>query len=395
MATSVLDYGAVGDGSTDDTAAIQATVAAVVSAGGGVVFVPAGVYMVSAPVVVASDCVWFLGEQAPVTMSSGGWQDGVLSVIRAAPSWSQGAAAQPAMLLWDAVTGGTPLNRGGVERLSIDGGNTTTLIHGIATYGRIAAFGADNVIVGGFYHADSIGINNIQGTTSGNLTPVGNTYSNILVQQCYGGGCYLGSGDLQVFSVHAQSCTTPGQNTGDGITIYGGAGDARVIGCRGDLSTNGFVIDATLGAANSYLGMVQLVGCSTQRNRQNGLKISNDEGQAICPVLASGCSFQGDGVSGGYNAGVRCSGQVVATLSNCQVLVDTVDVAGGAPGYAITTASDGTAPPKAVSVMGGFYNAVTAFSHQANAPGIAVVNCLAWIGGQWTISGTPTHQTAM
>lgn len=43
---NVVDYGATGDGSTDDTAAIQAAIDAAEAAGGGVVYFPAGVYVV-------------------------------------------------------------------------------------------------------------------------------------------------------------------------------------------------------------------------------------------------------------------------------------------------------------------------------------------------------------
>jgi hypothetical protein len=44
---NVLDFGAVGDGVTDDTAAIQAAVNAVFAAGGGEIFFPKGTYLVS------------------------------------------------------------------------------------------------------------------------------------------------------------------------------------------------------------------------------------------------------------------------------------------------------------------------------------------------------------
>jgi len=44
---SVKDFGAVGDGVTDDTAAIQATVDAVVAAGGGTVYIPSGAYLLN------------------------------------------------------------------------------------------------------------------------------------------------------------------------------------------------------------------------------------------------------------------------------------------------------------------------------------------------------------
>ncbi len=42
-------YGAKGDGITDDTAAIQAAIDAVKAAGGGIVFLPKGIYKISAP----------------------------------------------------------------------------------------------------------------------------------------------------------------------------------------------------------------------------------------------------------------------------------------------------------------------------------------------------------
>jgi hypothetical protein len=44
---SVKDFGAVGDGVTDDTAAIQAAIDAVFNAGGGTVHIPTGTYLVS------------------------------------------------------------------------------------------------------------------------------------------------------------------------------------------------------------------------------------------------------------------------------------------------------------------------------------------------------------
>ena len=45
---NVKDYGAVGDGVTDDTAALQAAVSAVLAGGGGAIFLPQGVYGLSA-----------------------------------------------------------------------------------------------------------------------------------------------------------------------------------------------------------------------------------------------------------------------------------------------------------------------------------------------------------
>jgi parallel beta-helix repeat protein len=47
---SVMDFGATGNGITDDTTAINVTVNAVVAAGGGTVFFPAGTYLISSTI---------------------------------------------------------------------------------------------------------------------------------------------------------------------------------------------------------------------------------------------------------------------------------------------------------------------------------------------------------
>jgi hypothetical protein len=53
VALNVKDKGAAGDGTTDDRAAVQATIDAVVSAGGGTVFLPAGTYLLGSGAVPA------------------------------------------------------------------------------------------------------------------------------------------------------------------------------------------------------------------------------------------------------------------------------------------------------------------------------------------------------
>lgn len=57
---NVLEYGAVGDGSTDDTAAIQAAITA--AASGGIVFLPAGTYAITGGLSFASVACSFVGH---------------------------------------------------------------------------------------------------------------------------------------------------------------------------------------------------------------------------------------------------------------------------------------------------------------------------------------------
>lgn len=57
----VTDYGAVGDGVADDTAAVQAAIDACEAAGGGVVYLPAGIYLVTSGLTVTAP-VRLLGD---------------------------------------------------------------------------------------------------------------------------------------------------------------------------------------------------------------------------------------------------------------------------------------------------------------------------------------------
>jgi hypothetical protein len=58
---SVLDFGAVGDGVANDTAAIQAAITAVGAAGGGEVKFPAGAFLITAPLLVSNPRVRITG----------------------------------------------------------------------------------------------------------------------------------------------------------------------------------------------------------------------------------------------------------------------------------------------------------------------------------------------
>lgn len=387
----VTDYGALGNGSADDTGAIKSAIAAAQeNAYGGVVFLPIGQYVVTAPLVVTGSDILVLGAGPLATMGGAGFNDGNCTTIEPASTWTQGTATQPACILFDAVTAGGNLNRCGVERLAILGSNlpATTQMHGIATYGDVGAFSVTGCIVGSIANTSSDGITN---TTSYSPTAQGNSIIRNLVQDVGGNGFDLASGDLTMEHCHAQGCG------GNGFNITTAGGDTRIANCRGDLNAyNGFGINVPSG---EYLGMVQLSNCSTQRNMNNGVKIANTALGKTSPVYLTGCVFQGDGRDGIGYAGVFLSGPVAATITGCAVHVNTVDDDGvsekGFPLYAIATASGGVSPPVMLSMLGGFYNSVTAFSDVINAPLISDVRVFTYFGGQWNYDITPTLTTAI
>jgi hypothetical protein len=320
-------------------------------------------------------------------MGGAGYNDGNCTTIKPAAKWAQGGASQPACILFDAVTAGTGLNRCGVERLTILGSNLPpgTQMHGIATYGYVGAFSVTGCIVGAIANRSSSGITN---TTSYSPTAQGNSIIRNLVQNVGGDGFDLASGDLTMEHCHAQVCG------GNGISITTKAGDTRIANCRSDLSgRNGFYINVPFG---QYLGMVQLANCSTQRNMENGITIINTTSSGkISPVYLTGCVFQGDGRSGSSYAGIRLSGPVMATITGCGVHINTVDVHSGVPLHAITVASDGISPPVMLSMLGGFYNAVTAFCDKIDAPVTSDIRVYTYAGSQWDYNKTPTLTTEL
>lgn len=60
---NVKEYGATGNGSTDDTAAIQAAITAAQTAGGGTVYIPFGTYKTSSTLTISANGVALIGEK--------------------------------------------------------------------------------------------------------------------------------------------------------------------------------------------------------------------------------------------------------------------------------------------------------------------------------------------
>ena len=70
---NVMAYGATGDGSADDTSAIRAAVSAAASAGGGVVYLPAGNYLISGQIGITLSGIQIVGagqNATAITVSS-------------------------------------------------------------------------------------------------------------------------------------------------------------------------------------------------------------------------------------------------------------------------------------------------------------------------------------
>jgi len=116
----VMDYGATGDGTTDDAGAIQDTIDACEAAGGGVVLIPEGTYSVSGTMITIPGNTVLRGDKATLKLAAGSYSENVYILgTREDPAYNAGLGWE------DNIT---------IEGLVIDG-NDANVSFTLATYG--------------------------------------------------------------------------------------------------------------------------------------------------------------------------------------------------------------------------------------------------------------------
>lgn len=132
-AYNVLDFGAVGDGITDDTAAMQAA-AARVSTNGGALYLPAGTYLITGYFAITGSNVKVYGDGMGATVIKvGAWVDGIL-ISKDGANYPSGITG-----ILDNIT---------IQDLTIDGNRNGYVNGPNDTYGNGVSFVAcDNIIV--------------------------------------------------------------------------------------------------------------------------------------------------------------------------------------------------------------------------------------------------------
>jgi hypothetical protein len=323
-----------------DTQNIQS---ALNSSGSAPVGLEAGTFYLDQPLLPGSGSS-LLGSGG-ACQSSAGAGAGLGTVLMPVSTWTTTSTAvpngYPAAGVITFITGNgttsTAQQRMTVSDLWIDGSTSPSGVDGIAAWGAQNGVSLVNI---GVYAATGNGFAGYQNSntdgTSPNQLPDGWYFLDCLAQACTGNGVVGYFADTTFVNVHAQSSGASG--------FYLQASNNRLISCRADISKgDGFLIEAVQGTGG-YLDAVTLDGCGTQRNGHYGLNVvdpsaSGEYPPLTSPVLASGCTFDGDGVNngsgGGGFAGIRAAGEVILTATGCQVLVHYEDVPKpGCPEYA-------------------------------------------------------------
>ncbi|MCX4606998.1 right-handed parallel beta-helix repeat-containing protein [Streptomyces mirabilis] len=339
---NVRDFGAVGDNVTDDTAAIQAALAAAPM--GGIVYLPAGAYRTSAPLTIPP-AVTLQGTHTNL-MTVPGLTDPPC-YIRPLASFV-GAAV---IMLVDAATGGysTISAEHRILNVMIDGQDLPagTPVDGLSAKGNIQNVGLRDFTVrqctgNGIYCGENVGIN-----------PYSWRLHRVMLDNCHGHGLSVQiMTDLTLIDVQAIGCFANGFNIIN-------AANSQAIGCRAEWNgNNGYQVTGDWATGTGSGGML-FSGCSTDRNGFNGMLI---DAVGNGPIQVENLHTRRDGRNGGAGGGgyaglkVDTAGvPVVVGMVTCYPGTDDNGTQTNSPQYGVRVANSAY-----VSVASGFLHANTA-----------------------------------
>lgn len=304
------DYGAAGDGATDDTAALNAALAALNTAGGGTLFMPAGSrFLVSGTISVPP----FVFLQGPVQVSLNlGTLPASMPRILAAPAWAPSSTA--GIVAFQSKTPGgwaTTAQSSGLKNLAIDGnGNTSANLNGILFQGPVYDTHLEDVYI---VSAPHNGVHAISQSESGITAtfPYHQRWSRVSTNLAANTGFNLINFTDSTFT----NCLAFA-SVANNWALQNNS-NAVFANCRAEWSSGGRGWDIT-GSA----GSVVFDSCTTDKNFSEGFRIHAATGQASDGggIVISGGKFHGDGLGGTNNNGIKITGSSVpVTISGINV----------------------------------------------------------------------------
>lgn len=272
-------YGATGDGTTDDTAALQAALDACPS--GGVVYLPKGVYRTSAPLTIASG-VTLQGTHAPLMLGTGLAEPAC--VIKPLPAFTGQAA-----IMLPAPGGGTVSSEQRIISLCVDG----SAVEGAAVDGVYAAGDVQNVVMRGVTLRRMTGSGVVTGWAA-DLFPHSWRLHSVMADNCAVHG--------YSFTVHSDLSMIDCQAIGNASTGFrlDRCANSQLVACRAEWSgTYGYWCTGNWGNDAGSGGAV-FTGCATDRNGWDGVRI---DATGTGPLLLDGLMLRRDGRNGGSGGG--------------------------------------------------------------------------------------------
>lgn len=278
---NAIDHGVVGDGTTDDAAAINSILAS--SPAGSVIALPPKVYATGVPIVVPPGKT-LMGLRSDLMTVTGLYEPNVQ--IKPLSTFTGVAAIR----FLDQTDGGYATISGEqrVMNLTLDGGNIAAGVDGIQAKGNIQNVCLRDVTIRRFPNS---GI--YCGLQTG-AAPYSWRMHRVMLDNNHAHGMF---GERMV-DLTAVDCQAIG-NWSNGWMLQNAA-NSQMVGCRAEWSGNhGFYLSGDWGNGAGSGGML-LSGCSTDRNGFNGVYI---DATGTPPIVISNLMTRRDGRNGGTGGG--------------------------------------------------------------------------------------------
>jgi hypothetical protein len=276
-------YGAKGDGTTDDTAALQAALDD--AAPGGIVYVPHGIYRISVPLVLPP-AVTLRGSHA--NLMAGANLTDPPCYIQPLNSFTGSAL----ILLKDQASGGyaaLPAEHR-IETLMLDASNLdgTKPVDGIFAAGNVQNVQLTDVTI------RRMSNNGIVTGGVDNVFPYSWRMRNVMVDNCRANGLLLTRmTDLTMIDSQVIGCWGHGM-------VLSNIANGQMVACRSEWNGNhGIWITGAWGNGTGSGGM-QMTNCSTDRNGYDGVHI---DATGNAPISISNLMTRRDGRNGGSGSG--------------------------------------------------------------------------------------------
>lgn len=295
------DYGAVGNGVADDTAALNSALAAINAAGGGALFLPPdSKYLVSGTISVPP--FTFLKSEVEVSLNLGTLPASLPRIIASA-SWAPSSATGIVSFLSQTPGGwSVTAQSSGLKNIAIDGnGNTSANLNGIFFQGPVYDTHLEDVYI---VSAPHNGVHAAAQTESGISAtfPYHQRWTRVTTNLAANTGFNLINFTDSTFS----TCLA----FASGANNYALQNNSNAVftACRAEWSSGGRGWDIT-GSAGSVL----FNGCTTDKNFSEGFRIHSATGQTSDGggIIISGGKFHGDGLGGTNNNGIIITGSTV------------------------------------------------------------------------------------